>query len=775
MPEQPRRLILASGEKYVKPAEKKGRGRAAEMPRTYEEARIHIKGQINSSLQRIAALPVSKKLNEEAVLCLRLHPDMTAKTYDPRAVFAQVASLENIGSRNYQISLNAVAKTKRVKSQIDKEINLTSARLVFVRSTTSGFRSLVRALDASESLLPSDFKQDIQRIETFDLLLPSEQLLGFPAEWSEGRVEIVLHPSQYPVESQINFLKSLFGRDWESHGKTKVATYDLGPTFVSCRLNRAELDNLSGSNPLRTVHPLIFGGLQDLRNAPDFPAPLPSVTQSRSVIRIGMFDGGIDVNNPLLKGHVEEDTAHSINSVPDPRCVAHGTAVAGAILYGPLNNKDTKKPLAAPSVSVISFRALPTSNPADIDLYESIDVIENTIPARKDIQVYNLSFGPRGAILEDAISRFTYVLDSLAAKHKVTFFVAVGNDGEAGTGLDRIQAPSDLVNGMGIGAFTERDGKSVHAPYSCKGPGRECAKVKPDLVAFGGCDQQPIHLVSSLHGNKILSRGTSFASPAVASLAGQLAGTVETGSALLARALLIHTALHPDGTPDDLLGHGIVQPNLDAILKCEKEVSILFQSSIETKKMVRLPIMLPPNLINSGKIKIRWTVAALPQVNLNHPADYTGCCIEDTFYPDVKKFKFTSPNKSDKPKELILHIDDDAAQITALLAKKWKKSAFPVSKTGNQYTEEKQKRAMDCKWEPIVRRSISMNAESLNEPFLILHAIPRNGTIGRLDYAAVVTIAAPKFKGDLYDAVLRRFNALQPISLRTETELRVRL
>src|SRR5437870_10972742 len=157
------------------------------------------------------------------------------------------------------------------------------------------------------------------------------------------------------------------------------------------------------------------------------------------------------------------------------------------MLYGPLNDRDAKTPLSAPAVSVVSIRALPTSNPADIDLYESIDVIEAAVPARKDIKVFNVSFGPRGPILDDMISRFTFALDLLAVGHKVAFCVAVGNDGDAGSGLNRIQAPADLVNGLGVGAYTEGKNGKVHAPYSCQGPGRECAKLKPDVVAFGGC------------------------------------------------------------------------------------------------------------------------------------------------------------------------------------------------------------------------------------------------------------------------------------------------
>ena len=48
--------------------------------------------------------------------------------------------------------------------------------------------------------------------------------------------------------------------------------------------------------------------------------------------------------------------------------------------------------------------------------------------------------------------------------------------------------------------------------------------MKPDIMAFGGCDQHPIHLISPKVGNKVWSQGTSFASPIAASLAGRLVG-----------------------------------------------------------------------------------------------------------------------------------------------------------------------------------------------------------------------------------------------------------
>ncbi len=775
MPDPQRRLILANGERYVAPVEKRSGFGSTEMPRSYGEARDLVKREISTALAQYAELPPRKRFKDEAVLCLRLHPDMIAKSYDPHGIFGLVRDLENVGSRNFRLPTAEVAQTKRMKKHLEQHIHEVTGRMVFVRSNDAGFRRLLNALDQSEGTLPRPFREEIQRIEKFDLLGAHEQLLGFEPGWTEGRVEVVLHPSRHSEGEQAHFLKELFHEQGVTMRRPTVAYYESGPLFVSCHLNRNALQALAGANPLRTAHPLVFGGFENLRSAPTFPAPPPPTATTRSTIKVGMFDGGIDPSHPLLRGHAEQDEGLSIKTTAVAEGIAHGTAVAGAMLYGPLNDHDTKTPLPAPAISVVSIRALPTSNSADIDLYESIDVIEAAVPARKDIKVFNVSFGPRGPLLDDMISRFTFALDLLAVAHKVVFCVAVGNDGAAGAGMNRIQAPADLVNGLGVGAYTERKNGKIHAPYSCQGPGRECAKLKPDVAAFGGCDQRPIHLVAVAPGIKVLSAGTSFASPIVAALGGQAVESFERGTALLARALLIHAAAHPDDEPDNFLGHGIVPANLDGLLRCdEKTVTIVFQGDIAAKKMVKLPIMLPPNLVTSGKVSVKWTVAALPPIAPNHPSDYTAMCIEDTFYPNSQVFTFTPKREAVGVKAKRLHTLGDAAEVKALLADGWKKSVLSVSESGNQYPSEGERR-VQYKWEAIVRRSKSKWATSLHEPFLVLHAIPRHGATNRLEYAAIITISAPKFPGDLYDAVIRKFGALQPVRLRTAAELRVQI
>lgn len=769
------RFILANGERFVTAITKNAGGKTPDYPRSYEEARVHLKNQIGASLDALHSLPAKKRTPGEAVLCLRMHPDLIAKSYDPQVIFQQVAGLEKVGSRSYRQPVDRVARTKKIQRAIEKEESVLPGRLVFVSGSERVFQELVRKLDRAESSVLKKFQTEIRRIESFDLLSEEEQLGSFSLDpdWTHGRVEFVLHPSHRSTDHQLDFFKGLFASSRHSLGKLRHADYPGGPMFISGLLHRDDLLNLAGANPLRTAHPMEFKGFETMRASPMFKAPIPPVGQERSTIKVGVFDGGLDPDHPLLKGHVEHDESLSIAAAAVPDGLAHGTAVAGAVLYGPLNYHDLKNPLPSPLVSVISFRVLPTSDPMDIDLYESIDVIENVVPARKDILVYNISFGPRGPIDEDSISRFTYVLDSLAHDHQVTFCVAVGNDGEAGPDLGRIQAPSDLVNGLGIGAYTERKGKRVAADYSCVGPGRECAKLKPDLVAFGGCDQTPIHLVSTDHSSKVLAAGTSFSSPLVASLAAQAVQGMERGSSLLARTLLIHGAEHPDESPDHSLGHGIVSKDLESLLACGKnEVSILFQNSVEAKHSVKLPLLLPENLVTKGKLKFRWTIGILPQVDANQASEYTKVCIQDTFYPHSYRVRF-SPPAGIKQRHKVLHLLNDADEARYLLAQGWKKSGWPVSESGNDYLTESKLRG-ELKWEPVVRKRTSKQASSIEDPFLVLHAIPRGGATGKVAYAVVVTITATQ-DVDIYQAILQKNPVLQPVRLRSETELRVRI
>ncbi len=68
-----------------------------------------------------------------------------------------------------------------------------------------------------------------------------------------------------------------------------------------------------------------------------------------------------------------------------------------------------------------------------------------------------------------------------------------------------------------------------------------------------------------------------------------------------------------------------------------------------------------------------------------------------------------------------------------------------------------------------------MRVSSLENPFLVLHGMGRNGSTDRIDYAVVVTISVPKYQGNLHEDILNEFKVLEPIDIRTRNEIMIQL
>ena len=130
MADKQRRLILGNGEQYIEPIQKTLTGRSKEPPRSYGEARDRIKSGVGDALRSFVALPNEKKIADEAVFCMRLHPDVTAKSYDPSTIFDEIPELRSVGSRNYHTPIKDVATTKRLEKKIDEDVTNVDARLI---------------------------------------------------------------------------------------------------------------------------------------------------------------------------------------------------------------------------------------------------------------------------------------------------------------------------------------------------------------------------------------------------------------------------------------------------------------------------------------------------------------------------------------------------------------------------------------------------------------------------------------------------------------------
>lgn len=745
--------IIANGELYVEPIRKKTGPIDKKIPNEYPIAKqkmIHYIDQIFEQVQKQEEI-----FMDEKVICVRMEPKFEAKSYVPTSIIPGDGSLEIVGGRKYKINAT---------TEFEED---TGAKLYFVKATDLGLSNLKNTLEKGLKDNVESWRNQIGSIRSMDLLTRDEKIMGFPDNWDSGTVEIVLHP----MTGETNKMISLFSSTSKlPEDRMIIRSYDGGPTFISANCSKDEVEKILALNPLRAIHPMGQVSIAPIRTLPSNSAPQAPDAKKKSKITVGVFDGGVAESVPLLSKYV---TAIDCVSEPeDASCVEHGTGVCGTVLYGNLARRSSTDRLEIPYVSVESYRVLPIRNRFDFELYEAIDAIEKVIEGQSNIKLYNLSFGPVGAIVDDSISRFTYVLDLLTYKVadgdiNPLICVAVGNDGECDYPHNRIQSPSDMINGLGVGAYTyAADNSKTRATYSCVGGGREGAKIKPDILEFGGSIDRPFVLVGAAPNTLSTSTGTSFASPFAVHKIGTLMAKSDGIIPHIGRTLLIHTAQKCNTLTQDEQGFGFCLDNVDDILNCEdNKVTILYSGVLDSSQTVKLPIFAPKINDVKGSITITWTVSTIVNPNVNDPDAYSCNCIEDTFIPHSMTYDFTK--KGFPSKTLNLLKPDHAVQVKGLLDNGYSQSEFPKSHPAKKYWDETDLRAVDLKWDTVIRKFVTMRGSSILNPALTLHAIGRNGFgTQKIKYFTAITIDAPKYGGALYDAILQQYQNLAPIEIR---------
>lgn len=735
-----RRPILGRGENLVEPITKNASGGPKAFPRTYEEAKRLVKEELVKVKEDIDCIPVEKKM-DDVVIAVRLNEKFLAKSYTPNSFFGAL-NIENVGSRKWITDTGKESKLNFVKIKPE---------------------SIDGGLELLDSISTKSFKEDIRKIEEISLLRGNEIALGFEDSWERGRVELVLHPYD-EGEAVLGKLFSLLNITEEERQKVKYKVYENGPIFVSINLSREDINIVKDFNPLRTVHPLDF----ELNST--FTDLMPNKVNPPTALftpikKVGVIDGGVNLQKPFFQQVATQN--YQVGSSPSEDFTAHGSSVASLILYGDLYNYEEGAVVPNPVVGVESIRVFPTVDSTDIDLYEVIDLIEEAVPELEDIDVFNVSVGPSGSILDDDISRFTTALDQLAYDYKKLFIVAVGNSGTKREPYNRIQSPSDMVNGIGVGAYQiENDGKYSRAPYSSVGLGREGCKVKPDFCEHGGSSQRPIQVLGIEEYAMKNVQGTSFAAPIVARKAAELMIKSSEVGVLTARSLLTQASSNEIDEIDHEIGYGMCADNVDDILLCTpNKVTIIYNNEMSVKNYAKLRIPVP-QACGASRIKISWTVVVDTPPNPLFAEGYTSTSIEDVLHPHEDKYNFYKDGKPLK-RDMII----DVEEIEQLIAEGWVPGAIPVSVAPKKFATESERRD-DLKWDTVAKRSKTFRANSLKNPFLTFHAIERETDKTRIRYSVAVTIEALGYQGDLYSEILNEYQVLQPINVRLEQEIR---
>jgi len=267
-----------------------------------------------------------------------------------------------------------------------------------------------------------------------------------------------------------------------------VADYrrsEAGLTFVPVRLDAAQLPQASRFNPLRTMRPMPM-----LRPIPTgvlrstAPTVLPPIDSNpEGLFTTAIFDGGVHRQALLDHVHVMDCTGEP----EDDDGARHGTAVTGAVAYG---LAEADEHVARPASNIDHYRIYPTPGGSrDIYIYSVLDEIERVLTATP-YPIVNLSLGPDVCVEDHSEpNRWTSTLDRISYEHDVLFVTAAGNNGseDAATGLNRVQSPADMANGVSVGACGTADGPLwERTAYSAIGPGRAGSQVQPNGVQFGG-------------------------------------------------------------------------------------------------------------------------------------------------------------------------------------------------------------------------------------------------------------------------------------------------
>ena len=771
MPE-PRYTVLGRGAEYMAASKRLAGGGEKERFRTLPEAQTALLPQVAQVERAIRAVPPAQRL-DQVIVELRLDLSYLAKSYHPKTLLGESGLLMR-GAGTWQQELHK--PPRGTASSFASPIGTASSRSVFASGTEQNLaklRALIR--DPSSQAMENDIigLQAIRLPENNDRLL-----VAAGQQSSRIACEIVLYSWDTDRRAEaIKRITTLISRTAPgTASEVMIKEYTGGPTFIAAVIDQAAMAALAGLNFLRLARPLPRVALTRTaagmaQEAPALPIGAPGVPTAWLTV----FDGGV-IPTPHLAPYVQsvDDTTRPAL----PGLLEHGTGVVSAALYGHIAPDKALPPVRC---GVVSRRILPDPRSSDIELYGVIDTLERVVPRLpRNQRIINLSFGPAGPI-DNLPSRFTYALDRMSYEYDVLFVTAVGNFGHI-AGLERIQSPADSVSNLAVGAYSlePTTGQKIPADYSCIGPGRDGCLRKPDTVAFGGSSAVPFYVLDTQANRIVGTTGTSFASPSVAAVCASIAGRVDgLQSTQSTRALLLHATSQMGDV--QRWGWGRAPDTAEAALACTStRVSVLYEGVLTPRKSWRLPFLVPPNFVAGGRANFSWTIVYCPDVDHPSLGEYTLAGVEVQMRPHARKFKITlyDPANRKPLKTRTVHLDEDAAEIDALTAAGWEISEMPIT-TQKKETEQKL-RQNQAKWDTVIRDMTGKDADNILDPALTISILGR-GEWDEADpslsarFAAVLTVDAPKYNGDLYLDTMHAWNKLKPLTIRPDLDNRVRV
>lgn len=768
-----RYTVLGRAAEYMATSERPSSGGDKARFRTLAQAQAELLPQLAQLERAIGAVPAPQRL-DEVIVELRLDATYLAKSYHPKSLLAG-SGLQMRGAGTWRQPVTPT--TRGVTTAFAGDGGATESRVIFASGTEANIAALRGLIDTPTT---SGLENDIIGVQAIRLPQDTDRLRAIEGPTSQRiACEIVLYAWDPSRRAEaIRRITSLIPRAADgSAPEVVIKEYVGGPTFIAAVVDHAAMLVLAGLNFLRLARPLPRVALTRTAAGMEQDAPsLPTAPPGTPTAWLTVFDGGVAVT-PHIAPFIQAFEATSRPARPE--LVEHGTGVVSAAIYGHIA---PGKPLPTARCGVVSHRILPDPRSSDLELYGVIETLERIVPRLpREQRIVNLSFGPAGPI-DDLPSRFTYALDRMSYENDVLFVTAVGNFGHI-PGFNRIQSPADSVSNLAIGAYAlePTTGERGPADYSCVGPGRHGCLRKPDALAFGGSSAVPFYVLDTRASRIVGTTGTSYAAPSVAAVCASITGRVDgLDSTQATRALVIH-ATSPMTGDVCRCGWGIAPESAETALVCTKtRVSVLYEGTLSPRKSWRLPFLVPPNFSGGGRVSFSWTIVYCPDVDHASLGEYTLAGVEVQMRPHAMKYKVTLYDPATKKQKAsrTLHLHDDAVEIARLVADGWVKGDLPVTATKKE--SEQKLRLNQAKWDTVVREATGKEAASIHDPALTISILGRGEWDEedpnlRARFAAVLTVDAPKYAGDLYLNTMQAWNKLKPLTIRPDIKERIRI
>ncbi|RJP19434.1 MAG: peptidase S8 and S53, subtilisin, kexin, sedolisin [Candidatus Abyssobacteria bacterium SURF_5] len=726
--------ILGRGENLVRQIQAPKIEHKKAHPYEVGEARDRLLPKFQQTARKLDQLPERACPRGESVASFIIHPAYLAKSYYPRE-FLYEAKLRVLGSRIAYVKPTKVATKEKPKTKVTAEFLVASTRENF-----DDLPRFVRTLD-----LDSAAAERLRQFEDVRELTPESKLRNIPQTTDYPVLEIILHADEKPSSDYIIEGFRRFLREMSIKVNIDKRLYVGGLCFLPLKAPRKLLNEIAEFSFLRVARgmpklrpPQIVRAIKPKLSL--HPNAVPTDPPVDPALRVAVFDGGMG-KNEIMNQYVSGWKGRNMGK-PIADYEEHGHMVTGALLFGPIDNP---KSLPLPFAKVDHYRILDEhTHPNDDELFDVIRRIESTVLNRKP-EFMVLSVGPN-LVIDDEPHVWTCKLDQLLSNGDLLAAVAVGNDGEAdrNQNLHRVQVPSDCVNSLSVGACDSRNNTWERASYSSMGPGRSPGLVKPDVLAFGGCADEPFPVLSQQKSGEIsLQYGTSFAAPfALRAAVGVRAYLGSIMKPLVLKALLINRSQANHQSLEEI-GWGRINEDVESLITCaDNEAVIIYQGALRPGNYWEAEIPWPDGAVR-GNVEIVATFCYACQTDPEHPIHYTRTGLEVVFRPHSEKHN-----------------------IGAKLPKS--ESLFGIVKP---YATEQELRHDALKWETTIHGVTRKRASSVHRPHLQIHYNAREGgsaasAAGPVPYALVLTVRAKNVR-NFYDRIMSKYRnqleVLQPV------------